>query len=406
MSLTTHEQPRPQRGTAAAIGILLFLVLVGFGIWAYIARRPEVATVTRHDIAGAVLLNGKVVVPPPAHADVFAPYRAPVAKVYSSVGDHVRDGAVLAELSYPSAQVAYEQARASVKAAETALAGAEKEYSATLNSAQKNLDEARAAERTARVDTTAGASNTETEPAVTVREPAADLAQATATRKEAEEMVTQARAELAANLAPFQQQLEVARTALKEAQSGRKVAMIRAPITGTVMALNVQPGKETGDNRTPVATIVDLSALQVHAQAKPEQATALRRGMPATLTIKELPGQSFTGKLQSITTKAGGPLQGERYVTILAFKNDQGQVKPDMSAAVSVQTGKAHNVLVVPSNAVDHDRGGRPVVKVLRGDTAQTQVVEPGISDGKYTEIKSGLKEGESVEVTPSLLGP
>lgn len=405
MAFAAHERSRSQRHTAATLGILFFMVLVGFGIWAYVARRPVVATVTRRDIAGAVLLEGKVIVPPTAQADVIAPYRAPVAKVYSSVGDHVRKGAVLVELSYPSAQAAYDQARASVKSAEQSLANARREYAGLTTSAQKRLDEARAAERAARSGPRAGTTDTEGEAAVSVREPAADLAQAIASRKEAEEALTQARVTLTANLAPYQQQLEAARTALNEAQSGRKVAMVRAPISGTVTALNAQPGKVIGDDRTPVATIIDLSALQVLAQAKPEQAATLRKGMPVTLAIQELPGQSFTGEVRSLTTETGGPLQGERYLTLIDFKNDQGQIKPGMAAETKVKTGQAHSALVVPNDAVDHDRSGRAVVRVLRGSQAQTQLVEVGLSDGQYTEIKSGLKEGESVEVTPSLLG-
>jgi len=181
--------------------------------------------------------------------------------------------------------------------------------------------------------------------------------------------------------------------------------MIRAPISGTVMALNAQPGKEVGNDRAPVATIIDLSALQVQAQANAEQATALRRGMPVTLTFRELPGQSFNGEVHSITTAAGGPLQGDHYVAVITFKNDRGLVKPEMTAAVAVQTGSGHDVLAVPSEAVDQDQNGHPVVNVVRGGRHQAQVVEVGISDGHYTAIKSGLKEGETVEVTPSLFG-
>jgi multidrug efflux pump subunit AcrA (membrane-fusion protein) len=44
------------------------------------------------------------------------------------------------------------------------------------------------------------------------------------------------------------------------------------------------------------------------------------------------------------------------------------------------------------------------VVEVLRGGRWQQMVVEVGLSDGRYTAIRSGLKAGDTVKVTPDLL--
>jgi RND family efflux transporter MFP subunit len=377
-------------------------ILFGVVIWAYVARRPVSATVVRRDIVASVTADGKVVAPPEARADVRAPYRAPVAKVYSSVGDRVRAGAVLVELSYPTAQVAYEQARAAVKSAEEALAATRKTYQTSIDTAKQHLEEARATERRARAGALPAASDQAG--GVSVREPAADLSQATNDRQAAEQALITAQEQRTAALAPYEQQLETARASLREAQAGRKVAMIRAPIRGTVLALNAQPGKEIGDDRTPVATIVDLGKLQVQAALKPDQASALRRDIPVSLTFKELSGQQFTGHVASITTEPGGPLQGERYVAIVAFENDRGLVKPDMNGSAAIQLGETRQALAVPSEAVDKDESARPIVHVLRGGQWQAVVVQPGLSDGRFTEIKSGLKEGETVQVTPDLV--
>jgi multidrug efflux pump subunit AcrA (membrane-fusion protein) len=91
-------------------------------------------------------------------------------------------------------------------------------------------------------------------------------------------------------------------------------------------------------------------------------------------------------------------------VALIEFKNEQGQVKPDMEASVSVRLGQAEDVPAVPTDAIDRDEAGRPVVAVLRGGRWQEVVVDPGLSDGRYTAIRSGLKEGETIKVTPDLL--
>jgi RND family efflux transporter MFP subunit len=206
-------------------------------------------------------------------------------------------------------------------------------------------------------------------------------------------------------LAPYQQRLEAAQAAFREAQAGRKFAMIRSPIDGTVLALNARPGLVIGDDRqTPVATIVDLDKLQVHAMLNADEASSVRPGTPVTLSFRELPGQPFEGKVTRITTEPAGPLGGQRYVAIIEFQNTQGLVKPGMTASVSVRVAEARNVPAVPSGAVHRDKTGRPVVEVLKNGRWQRVVVEPGLSDGRYTAIRSGLNDGETVKVTPALL--
>jgi macrolide-specific efflux system membrane fusion protein len=383
-----------------AAALLLLVALLG---WAYSSTRPETAAVARRDIVVILPLEGKVVAPPLARADIAAPYAAPVERVYASVGDRVKQGDVLVELSHPSAQAAYEQARREVEAAEAAYTEASRQASGSLDAARKELDAARAAERQARQ---AAAAPPAEEGTVTITEPAPELADATARRIAAEQAVLQAEADRAATLAPYRQRLEAARQALRDAQSGRKQAMIRSPLDGTVLALNARPGQElAADGKTPVATVVDLSELQVHAPMSADEADGVKPGATAWLQFGPLAGERFEGTVTRITTETGGVLgAGRRYVALIEFKNEQGQVKPDMDASVSVRLGQAEDVPAVPTDAIDRDEAGRPVVAVLRGGRWQEVVVDPGLSDGRYTAIRSGLKEGETIKVTPDLL--
>jgi multidrug efflux pump subunit AcrA (membrane-fusion protein) len=153
-----------------------------------------------------------------------------------------------------------------------------------------------------------------------------------------------------------------------------------------------------------VATVVDLGELQVHATMSAEEAASVQPGVPVVVTLDKLPGQQFKGTVARITTGPDQPLGGERYTAIIEFQNDQGLAKPDMAADASVWLGQAREALAVPSDAIDRDPSSRPVVEVLREGRWQKVVVEPGLSDGRYTAIRSGLKEEETVKVTPDLL--
>jgi RND family efflux transporter MFP subunit len=403
--MAQEARPRPAvheggRVLWAAAALLLLLILA---VWLYTASRPETTTVARRDIVLLLPLSGRVVAPPMARADIGAPYSAPVARVYASVGDRVKQGDVLVELSHPTAQAAYEQARREVQAAEAAYTEARQQSSAAVAAARKELEAARAAEREARQ---AAAPPPAEEGAVTITEPTAAVSSAAATRIAAEQAVLQAEADQAATLAPYRQRLEAARAALREAQSGRREAMIRAPLSGTVLALNARPGQNlTADGKTPVATIVDLSELQVHAPMSAGDADGVRTGAAATIQVRQFPGERFEGKVERITTQPGGPLGvRDRYMAILSFENRQGLVKPDMDTSVSIRLGSAENVLAVPVDAVDRDNSGRPIVRALRDGRWQEVVVDPGLSDGRYTAIREGLKEGETIRVQRRLL--
>jgi multidrug efflux pump subunit AcrA (membrane-fusion protein) len=141
------------------------------------------------------------------------------------------------------------------------------------------------------------------------------------------------------------------------------------------------------------AALLVLAAFSVRAYLS-------SRPMVWTVTL----GKQFEGQVSQITSEPPRPLLGQRYVAIIGFRNDQGLVKPDMTANVSIKLGEARDAPVVPSAAVRRDASGRPVVEVLRGGRWKKVVVQVGLSDGRYTAIRSGLKPGEKVKVTPALL--
>jgi len=407
-----REQPRTRNNSLwIGIGIAALLAIM-FGVWAFMRTRPESATVSKRDLVAVVPVKGDVVAPPTERADLYSPFQAPVAKVYATVGANVKRGDVLVELNVPNAQQAYADARQRVKEAETAYANAAREYDAPIAAARKELDAARAAERSARqpaaptasvtVDNATGTTTTTTTPA-----PAADVQTASSARIAAEQALAQAQAAKTTALVVYQQQLDTAREYLKEAQSGRKVGMVRSPIDGTVLALNAQAGAVAGtDRKVPLVTVVDLDELEVQGVIDPRQASAVKAGMPVSVTVAEVPNEQFEGRVHSITTRPGGGLLKNKmeYVAVIHLKNKGGQVKPGMKAGAAVQLEEQKNVLAVPNDAVHEDSGGRPVVKVLNGSTWTDRVVEIGLSDGHYTEVKSGLKEGEVVQVKQDLL--
>lgn len=403
MSVAARSRLQLRSHAGATLAALAVILILALGVWAYLGTRPRTAVVAERDVIVYLPLTGQVVAPPSARAEIRAPYRAPVERVLASVGQRVGAGDVLVELSHPTAQAAYKQARRELEAARIEYQAAYRQHSVAVAAAEKALAAARAGEQQAR-EREAAQETAPEEGTIAIREPGTELADAVAARIEAERALLQARADRAAALVPYRQRLEAAQQALREAQAGQKEALIRSPIAGTVLALNAQPGQEIGvDPKTPVALVVDLSKVQVHAEMSAEEAASVQPGMSAVLTFAEMPGEEFEGRVARITSRPPRPLRGERQVAIIEFQNTQGLAKPEMKASVSIRLGQALKAVTVPRNAVGRDPQGRSVVEVLRDGRWEKVVVEPGLSDGRYTVIRSGLNVGETVKVPPGL---
>ena len=340
--------------------------------------KEEPATVTTRDMVGQVLLGGETIVPPFARADIKSPYRAPVSKVNTTLGAAVEQGDTLLELSLPTAEAYHEQTKLALQQTDSDYGVAKKQFQADVDVAREHLNTARAAEKIALPE---------------------ELPLATSVRSDAEQTLLQAKLDMERTLLPFRRQREQAAATNQQARAGEKQGYIRTPLTGTVTVLNAQPGKEVGEDRAAiVATVIDLSALQVQSPLTVVQSTYLKPKMDTTITFDELPGVTFEGTVNRLTTLPNN----KGLVALIEFKNTKAQVKPGMVPHVMVKTGqKTKGALVVPSAAVDVNSKGLPVVKVMRSGKWEEVPVEVGITDEQFTAIKSGVSVGDTVLVTP-----
>ena len=357
---------------------------------------PQPATATKRDITGQVLLNGLLIVPPDARADLNPPFRATVNKVNRNVGVAVSKGDILVELAMPTAEAYHEQTKQALSEAQSAYANAKKEYKAPVDAAQKQLDAARAASKT----NDAATSNGVTSPSgdETSANAPSDSSTLASDRVSADQALLQAKADMASQMLPYKQQVAQALAANQQARASEKQGYLRSPISGTLITLNAQPGKEVVPNvRTPVATVVNLNALQVQSAMTLQQGGYIKPRMRVTLTFDELPDKSFEGIVYRMTTQP----RNMGFVAIINFTNEQRKVKPEMKPHIAIKTGKmVKDVVAVPSSAVHVDNTGKPMVNVMREGKWVATPVEAGISDSQFIEIKSGLKAGDTVQVT------
>jgi RND family efflux transporter MFP subunit len=185
-----------------------------------------------------------------------------------------------------------------------------------------------------------------------------------------------------------------------EAQMAK--SFIRSPISGTVLQLASQQGETlaAGLSAPTLIIVADLNRLQVDAFVDETDIGKVRLGQEADITVDAFPKKVFKGKIIKIASGSTIQQNVVTYDVTITIDDKRRQLKPDMTASVTVRVGTRQNVLLVPSEAVKVGVRGT-TVNVLAKQDGKTDVaprkVRTGASDGVNTEIREGLKEGETI---------
>ncbi len=179
-------------------------------------------------------------------------------------------------------------------------------------------------------------------------------------------------------------------------------SFIRTPIKGTVIQLAAQQGETVAASLAAPTLIVvaDLSRLEVEAYVDETDIGKIKLGQPATVSVDAFPDRKFTGTVSKIA--AGSTIQVGviTYDVTVAIQDPKMQLRPDMSATTTIETGRLHNALLVPAVAIQATLNGS-FVKVLMVKDGKKQVVtvpvKVGGTDGVNVAILSGLKDGDQI---------
>jgi membrane fusion protein (multidrug efflux system) len=196
---------------------------------------------------------------------------------------------------------------------------------------------------------------------------------------------------------------------------------VEAPFSGTITArfadpgTMIQSGAGSATQAAPLYTLMNLDQVRVYVNVPQEAAHLAKPGVPATLTLKELPGKPLRGAITR-TTEALDPATRTLLVEI-DMSNEERLLQPGMFVSVTLELQRHPQALSVPPSAIAQATGGspRPTVFVVNQGTAMMKPVTTGIDDGTGIEIteglsdedqvvvvgKTGLKDGTSVRASP-----
>ncbi len=173
-----------------------------------------------------------------------------------------------------------------------------------------------------------------------------------------------------------------------------------APTSGTVLLVGFEVGTKISTNANANSiTIADLSQPELVFYMDESDWVNVKVGYDVEITFDALEDTIFTGEVIQVdpTLYSQGMTSMVRGYAKLDPIDPGTQLLIGMSGAVDVISNRAENVVLVPIEALREISAGKYAVFVLEGGEPVLRMVEVGIQDLYYAEIKSGLEAGEIV---------
>lgn len=172
--------------------------------------------------------------------------------------------------------------------------------------------------------------------------------------------------------------------------------LVRSPVAGIVELREVEPGETVLPGRV-LAVIQAVDMVRVVVFVSEKDVNDLSVETPARLVSPGVRGRVFEARVESVGVKAN-PATGNFPVKLIV-RNEEGLLRPGMSARVQLPGLERHDLLLVPDRAVV-DRDRRRVVFLERDGRAVEREPVLRISSGDWLPVLDGLVSGDRLIVS------
>jgi HlyD family secretion protein len=157
---------------------------------------------------------------------------------------------------------------------------------------------------------------------------------------------------------------------------------VRAPITGTIIELDVERGQvisspiSTVGGGTVLLKMADLNRAQVSTLVDETDIGKIQPGLRATVTVQAYPNRPFDGVVVKIEPQATIQQNVTMFPVLVRIQNQEGLLKPGMNADVEIHVGRRDGVLAIPNSALrtQKDVASAAGVLGLSADEVQSQL--------------------------------
>ena len=374
------RKPRRRfRGALLGGGTLLLLVGgLGIGGWRHYQVELAVAATAQQSrtlvpdvrVASVRAADSQITISLPATtlafeaANVFARTSGYIEKRYVDIGDRVKAGALLADITAPELDHQIAQAEA------------------TLAQDQASLQQTQASRDLADV-TNGRDSKLVKQGWLTLQQ--GDNDRLTLAAQKAAVGVAQS------NIAAQEAQIRI----LEQEKAYQRVV---APFDGVITQRNIDNGSLVQSGSTFMFTLMHPDVIRTQVYVPQDEAFGLGPGVDAVVRVPEIPGRTFPGKV----TRIASALQpGSRtLLTEIDVPNPDGALSPGIYCTIELFIPRKTPSMIIPSDAVVFDRDGLHVAVVENG-SAHLKKIAIERDFGTEVEVHDGVKPGDQVILNP-----
>ena len=297
-------------------------------------------------------------------ANIFARTSGYIERRYVDIGDQVKAGALLAEITAPELDHQIAQAKA------------------TLDQDKEALQQTQASRDLADV-TNGRDSKLVKEGWLTLQQ--GDNDRLTLAAQQAAVAVAQS------NITAQQAQIRV----LEQEKAYQRVV---APFDGVITQRNIDNGSLVQSQSTFMFMLMHPDVIRTEVYVPQDEAFGIGPGVDAVVRVPEIPGRSFPGKVARI---ASALQPGSRTLLIeIDVPNPDGALSPGIYCTVELLIRRKTPSMIIPADAVVFDHDGLHVAVVKNG-AAHLQKITIARDFGKEVEVHDGVKPGDQVILNP-----
>ena len=194
--------------------------------------------------------------------------------------------------------------------------------------------------------------------------------------------------------------LKQAQLAVQSAQENLDTAKLASPINGTVTEVSGMVGDQVTP-QTEAFRVDDLSRLLVDVQVSEVDINNVAVGQTAVVTFDGALGREYHGKVVAVSQVGTSVQSVVNFNVTVELTDPDADVKPGMTASVTITIQSLTDVLLVPNGGV-HLVNGQRVVYIIRNGQLLEIPVTLGASDDTSSEVTSGdLSAGDVLVLNP-----
>lgn len=146
--------------------------------------------------------------------------------------------------------------------------------------------------------------------------------------------------------------------------------------------------------------VSDLGILVTSISVNENEINDVKVDQEVEITLTADSSKKYTGKVTKVDSVGSYAASGTTFTATVEFEND-GNVKLGMSLSCTVTISEEKDVLCVPIDSVYQNNEGKDyVVKVNSDGTTEDTIIELGIANDNYVQVKSGLSLNDKVQIT------